>query len=97
MKKRTMFTMMTAAAITAAMMSSTMSASAASMADATKGVLTVDANTTEPNKLTFTKDIVIHNEKADATVYGPAITYTYEIAKAAERQRGKCCSCEAGR
>ena len=83
MKKRTMFTMLTAAAITAAMMSSTMSASAASMADATEGVLTVDANTTEPNKLTFTKDIVIHNEKADATVYGPGITYTYEIAKAA--------------
>lgn len=83
MKKRTMFTMLTAAAITAAMMSSTMSASAASMADATKGVLKVDANTTEPNKLTFTKDIVIHNEKADATVYGPGITYTYDVAPAA--------------
>ncbi len=76
MKKRTMFTMLTAAAITAAMMSSTMSASAVSIG--ANGVVT-----TEETSLTFNKDIVVHNEDTTvASVSGPTITYTYGIAAA---------------
>ena len=82
MKKRTMFTMMTAAAITAAMMSGTMSASAVATFPASEDSKGVVALETSDNQLTFHKDIMIHNDIANAVVYGPNITYTYSAAPA---------------
>lgn len=78
MKKKTMFTMLTAAAITTALLSNAMTAFAANMNNASNGVLTTNENT-----LTFQKDIVVHNEDTSVTsVYGPTVSYTYAIAAA---------------
>lgn len=76
MKKRMFYSSVTALAVIASALTSALTASAATMPES--GVLT-----SSENELTFTKDLVIHNEDSTvASVNGPTISYDYAIAAA---------------
>jgi len=78
MKKRMLTTSVTALAVIASALTAALTASAANMSNGTNGVLT-----SSDTELIFTKDLVIHNEDTSVTsVYGPTITYNYDIAAA---------------
>ena len=86
MKKRTMIALLSVLAVSASMATASIPAGAVSMSD--NGVRPIVTGDTDPNSITFHKDIVIHNESTSVgtvavdKVYGPAITYTYSIAAA---------------
>lgn len=80
MKKTTLFSTFSAIAVSAMMLTAGISANAANMNQATNGVLSLTSSDTS---LTFSKDIVIHNDDASVTsVYGPTFTYNYTAAPA---------------
>lgn len=77
--------MLSAAAVTTAMLTTGLTAGAVTMP--TDGVMTITSTTEDKNTILFYKDIVIHNEEQlngeyVTQVYGPSITYEYEIAPA---------------
>lgn len=85
MKKTRLFSMLSAAAVTTAMLTTGLTAGAVTMP--TDGVMNITSTTEAPNTILFYKDIVIHNEEKlngeyVTQVYGPSITYEYEIAPA---------------
>ena len=67
--------MLSVLAVSATMLTANLTANAANMSSAENGVLV-----TSDTSLTFTKDIVVHNEENVASIYGPTITYNYSIA-----------------
>ncbi|MBQ6212561.1 MAG: hypothetical protein IJJ57_06680 [Ruminococcus sp.] len=75
MKKTRLFSMLSVLAVSATMLTTNLTANAANMSSADNGVLV-----TSDTSLTFTKDIVVHNEENVASIYGPTITYNYSIA-----------------
>ncbi|MCR5110016.1 MAG: QVPTGV class sortase B protein-sorting domain-containing protein [Ruminococcus sp.] len=83
MKKRSMITMISAAAMTLTMAGMTsMNAMAVTMPDNSKGVVVSSTTSGDYSSLTFKKDIVVHNEDTNysGNVIGPVIKYNYQIA-----------------